>query len=85
MYLYHSKKKNYFIHKGCRWFKMFVFAILIGAAVRYVLCQANRGLHVPVGFILLRYSVLLLLSPYLCCISFLYLELYVLGDDALIS
>ena len=28
---------------------------------------------------------LLLLSPYLCYISFLYLDLYVLGDDALIS
>ena len=27
----------------------------------------------------------LLLSTYLCCISFLYLDLYVLGDDALIS
>ena len=27
----------------------------------------------------------LLLSPYLCIISFLYLDLYVLGDDALIS
>ena len=27
----------------------------------------------------------LLLSPYLCFVSFLYLELYVLGDDALIS
>ena len=27
----------------------------------------------------------LLLSPYLCFISFLYLDLYVLGDDALIS
>ena len=27
----------------------------------------------------------LLLSPYLCFISFLYLTLYVLGDDALIS
>ena len=26
----------------------------------------------------------LLLSPYLCFISFLYLDLYVLGDDALI-
>ena len=25
----------------------------------------------------------LLLSPYLCVISFLYLDLYVLGDDAL--
>ena len=27
----------------------------------------------------------LLLSPYLCSISLLYLDLYVLGDDALIS
>ena len=27
----------------------------------------------------------LLLSPYLCFISFLYLDLYVLGDDALVS
>ena len=27
----------------------------------------------------------LLWSPYLCCISFLYLDVYVLGDDELIS
>ena len=27
----------------------------------------------------------ILFSPYLCFISFLYLDLYVLGDDALIS
>ena len=27
----------------------------------------------------------LLLSPYLCFISFLYLDLYVLGDNALVS
>ena len=27
----------------------------------------------------------LLLSPYLCFMSYLYLDLYVLGDDALIS
>ena len=39
----------------------------------------------PVGFLLLRYSDLLLLGPYVCCISFLYLDLYVLGDVALIS
>ena len=45
-------------------------------------CWAHRGL--PVGFLLLQYSVLLL-SPYLCFISLLYLDLYVLGDDALIS
>ena len=50
--------------------------------------QAHQGLLV--GFLVLQYSVLftvesLLLSPYLCFISFLYLDLYVLGDDALIS
>ena len=56
-----------------RWFRPDALAV----------CQAHRGL--PVGFLLLRYSVYLLLSPYLCFISLLYLELYVLGDDALIS
>ena len=38
-----------------------------------------------VGFLLLQYSVLSLLSPYLCFISFLYLDIYVLGDDALMN
>ena len=45
--------------------------------------RAHRGL--PVGFLLLWYSVFLLLSPYLGFISLLYLGLYGLGDDALIS
>ena len=45
--------------------------------------RAHRGL--PVGFLLLRYSIYLLLSPYLRFISFLYLDLCVLGYDALIS
>ena len=31
------------------------------------------------------FSLILLLSPYPCFISLLYLDLYVLGDDALIS
>ena len=44
---------------------------------------AHQGL--PVGFLLLRYSVYLLLSHYPCFISLLYLDLYVLGDDSLIS
>ena len=34
---------------------------------------------------LLFFSCYLLLSPYLCFISLLYFDLYVLGDDALIS
>ena len=32
-----------------------------------------------------RVKFYLLLSPYLCFISFLYLDFYVIGDDALIS
>ena len=37
--------------------------------------------------VLFCYSIqlYLLLSPHVCFISFLYLDLYVLGDDALIS
>ena len=44
----------------------------------------------PTGIYLLDFfcsgiQFYLLLSPYLCFISFLYLDLYVLGDDAFIS
>ena len=44
----------------------------------------------PIGVYLLDFfcsGILfyLLLSPYLCFISLLYIDLYVLGDDALIS
>ena len=44
----------------------------------------------PTGVYLLNFfcsgiQFYLLLSPYLCFISLLYLDLYVLGDDALIS
>ena len=46
-------------------------------------CLAHRGLrwisYAPVV------QFYLLWSPYICIISFLYLDLYVLGDDALIS
>ena len=37
------------------------------------------------GFLCLGIQFNLLLSPYFCFISFLYLDLNVLGDDALIS
>ena len=45
---------------------------------------------VPTGVYLLDFicssiQFSLLLSPYLCFISLLYLDLYVLGDDALIN
>ena len=46
-------------------------------------CQAHQGL--PVGFLLLRYSVLCTVESLSCFISFLYLDLHVLGDDAWIS
>ena len=42
----------------------------------------------PVSFapvLLLKIQFYLLLIPYFCFISLLYLDLYVLGDDALIS
>ena len=41
--------------------------------------------HGVTGFFCCGIQLYLLLSPYLCFISFLYLGLYVLGDDALIS
>ena len=46
-------------------------------------CRAQRGL--PFGFLLLWYSIYFQLSPYLYFISLSYLDLYVLGDDALKS
>ena len=41
--------------------------------------------RVNVDFFCSGIQFYLLLSPYLCFISLLYLDLYVLGDDALIS
>ena len=46
-------------------------------------CRAHWSLLV--GFLSFRYSVLFTVSPYLCFFSLLYLDLYVLGDDVLIS
>ena len=46
-------------------------------------CQAHRGL--PVGFLLLGYSVLFTVESLSLLYLLLYLDLYVLGDDALIS
>ena len=46
-------------------------------------CGAHRGL--PVGFLLLRYSVLFTVESLSLLFSFFYLDLYVLGDFALIS
>ena len=47
-------------------------------------CRAHRGLPVWISFApVVQFN--LLLSPYPCFVSLLYLDLYVLGDDALIS
>ena len=47
-------------------------------------CRAHRGL--PVGFLLLRYTVYFTVeSLSLLYLLVIYLDLYVLGDDALIS
>ena len=43
----------------------------------------HRGL--PVGFLLLRYSVLFTVASLSLLYFLFYLDLYVLGDDALIS
>ena len=49
--------------------------------------RRETGLSPPVKYFYFCSGIqfYLLLSPYLCFISFLYLDLYVLGDDALIS
>ena len=46
-------------------------------------CQAHQG--ILVGFLLLWCSVLFTVESFFCFISLLYLDLYVLGDDALIN
>ena len=61
----------------------------------FLFCGVGRGLMLwlfvgPTGVYLLDFfcsgiQFNLLLSPYPCFISLLYLDLYVLGDDALIS
>ena len=63
--------------------KIFISKVEILENPGFVCCQAHWGL--PVGFCLLCIRFYVLLSPYLYFISFLYLDLYVLGDDAWIS
>ena len=45
-------------------------------------CRAHRGFLLNLFYSGIQFY--LLFSPYLCLISLLYLDLYVLGDDALI-
>ena len=86
LYLSDAKAAN-FVVSGWIWpiFKLihFIYVIVIYEKEDQSFCQAHRGL--PVGFLLLWYSVLCSVESYLCFISFLYLDLYVLGGDAWIS
>ena len=66
-----------------------------GSDLKLIYWRDSRGLMLwlfvgPTGVYLLDFfcsgiQFYLLLRPYLCFISFLYLDLYVLGEDALIS
>ena len=47
-------------------------------------CRAHCGLPDRLDFFCSGIQFYILLNPYLCFISFLYLDLYVLGDNALI-
>ena len=63
---------------------MFIFVILSGLFLAALLSSAVKGVYL-LDFFCSGIQFNLLLSPYLCFISFLYLDLYVLGDGALIS
>ena len=58
------------------WFRLKDLSIdeMIGAWC-FGCCGAHKGLHAPVGFLLLWYSIYLLLSSYLCLSSF-YILIY---------
>ena len=79
-----------FFFFACFFFRLYIFINLFIDIIR-----DGRGLMLwlfvgPTGVYLLDFfcsgiQFNLLLSPYPCFISLLYLDLYVLGDDALIS
>ena len=50
----------------------------------FLLFVRPTGVCLPLDFFCSGIQFYLLLSPYLCFISLLYFDLYVLGDDALI-
>ena len=52
---------------------------MVGALMLWLFVRPT-GVYL-LGFFCSGFQFYLLLSPYLCFISFLYLDLYVLGDD----
>ena len=69
------------LFKGPSTFKIACMIILF---VRFILFVRPTGVYL-LDFFCSGIQFNLLLSPYPCFISLLYLDLYVLGDDALIS
>ena len=67
-------KQGYRYHKLCKTLSKFYRRYYVGPTGVYLLDFFCSGIQ-----------FYLLLSPYLCFISLLYLDLYVLGDDELIS
>ena len=62
----------------------FYIVLLCFAVDALAVCRAHQGL--PAGFLLLRYSVLFTVeSVSLLYLLYIYFDLYVLGNDALIS
>ena len=76
--LIHFVLKNVYVHYGnCKYYVSFFYKVcwlFVGPSGVYLLDFFCSGIQFN-----------LLLSPYLCFISLLYLDLFVFGDDALIS
>ena len=95
MDIYHTKKQTENIPRSCSYLllKTLFYFISQCTSVPYFeggLCKLEKKFVGPSGVYLLDFfcsgiQFNLLLSPYPCFISLLYLDLYVLGDDALIS
>ena len=67
-----------------------VFSIFLPLQIDYLEASRSEPCVMPQYSLFqpakeLRYTNGLFMYPYICFISFLYLDLYVLGDDALIS
>ena len=81
MYMYMYSYKDISLNQGLPYYILYKKSKKL--TDKNIVCPAHQDL--PVGFLFCSgIQFYLLLIPYLCFISFLYLDLYVLGDDALI-
>ena len=92
--LFPSTWNAYPIHVACLYHPrgLFIPSTLHAYPIHFVCLSHPRGLLIPsslpdypIHFFCSRIQFYLLLSPYFCFISFLYLDSNVLRDDALIS